>query len=90
MYLDPPGPPQNFRAQAISDTEIQLSWDNHFSISSVVYDICFDVTPACNKETVSVRLDVTSLYGTVDMLCTISCIVCFMISLIMVMVHIIS
>ena len=57
-YVAPPGPPQNFSARAISDTEIILTWDNLFVLSdnSVAYEICFNLTPTCVEGPVSVGL----------------------------------
>ena len=80
MYLAPPGPPWNFRAQAISDTEIQLSWDRLSMLSNipVAYEICYDVTPSCDEGPVSIWLDLTLLYVIINVLC----IACFVISLI--------
>jgi len=52
-YVAPPGPPQKFGAQAISDTEIILAWDNLVMLS-VAYEICYDVVPTCVEGPVSV------------------------------------
>ena len=54
--LAPPGPPQHFRAQVMSDTNITLFWDNYVGLLvPAIYDICFNAsTPVCVGGPVSI------------------------------------
>jgi len=55
LHVAPPGPPQNFMAQAQSDTEILLTWDGLPLLDSPAYEICFNaLVPDCIDGPVSI------------------------------------
>ena len=57
FHLAPPGPPEHFEAQVISDTEITLRWDQMITVVSPRYLVCYNtLTPVCVGGPVSVNM----------------------------------
>ena len=61
LHVAPPGPPQDFRAQVLSDTEILLTWSsNLLSEVQLAYDICYSTsTPVCDPDIGPVSAELT-------------------------------
>ena len=80
LHVAPPGPPQNFKTQVLSDTEILLTWSNVLLLADIlaVYEICFNaLTPMCVDDSpvsgILAELHL-SIFDTV--LCVCVCVLC--------------
>ena len=62
LHVAPPGPPQKFTAQVLSDTEIILTWKVLELTAPAVYEICYNaLLPVCVDRPVSVILEALSV-----------------------------